>query len=229
MHTIDSIARSMSIIENLPRTRLAIVICIFLAGIGVIFYENRMSLEKPTSPVSFDSFPRKIGDWDYSFSNTFNSEIDKMLGADTYIDYIYHSPGKGEMEVLASYFSSMHEGKQFHSPKNCMLGSGWEPQENKEILIRWHGKEMPVNFMVVRKDTQIVYVVYWVQGRGRIMASEYQERIYRVLDAVLKRRTDGAFVRISLSDGLEDRLEVERMMAPIAHNVALILENYLPQ
>ncbi len=229
MNIIDIVHRGMAVLERLSRVRLLVMMCIFLAGIGTIYYINRTSLETPSTHIAFDDFPKTIGAWIFSSSNTLSPEIEKMLGADSYMDYIYRSPDHGEIEVLVSYFSSMHEGKQFHSPKNCMLGSGWEPQEIKEIYMNWRGKQVPVNFMMVRKNSKILYVSYWVQGRGRILASEYQERIYRVIDAIVRRRSDGAFVRISLPGGPEDRLRAERQLTAVATEVAVDLGNYLPR
>jgi EpsI family protein len=40
-------------------------------------------------------------------------------------------------------------------------------------------------------------LVYWYQGRGRAVASEYWGKIYTVLDSVRLRRSDGAMVRIT--------------------------------
>ena len=215
-------------IERLSQIRLLVVVCILLIGISAMYYGNRVHLTKMNTHVTFSTFPKHIGDWDFSRANTFSSEIEKNLGADAYIDYVYQSQEKPEMEVLVSYFSSMHEGKQFHSPKNCMLGSGWESMVNKEIFINWHGNQESINFMMVRMGSQILYVAYWVQGRGRLMSSEYEERIYRVIDSLIKRRSDGAFVRVSLPGRPEDRNHAEQLLMEFTKDLAVAVDNCLP-
>jgi EpsI family protein len=39
-------------------------------------------------------------------------------------------------------------------------------------------------------------VLYWYQGRGRVVSSEYWSKIYLVLDAARHNRTDAAIVRV---------------------------------
>jgi EpsI family protein len=39
-------------------------------------------------------------------------------------------------------------------------------------------------------------VLYWYQGRGRVIGNEYWSKIYLVLDAARYNRTDAAIVRV---------------------------------
>ena len=49
-------------------------------------------------------------------------------------------------------------------------------------------------------------LVYWYQGRGRAVASEYWGKVYTVVDSVRLRRSDGAMVRIMTPvDGSEPK------------------------
>jgi len=185
-------------------------------------------LSKPDSIVTLDSFPKKIGEYSYVSMNRFSKDIEEMLGADAYIDYHYTSSDNREVEVLVSYFSSMYEGKQYHSPKNCMLGSGWETLDTRQVNINWQGRQVPVNFMTVRKNSQFLYVIYWIQGRGRLMASEYQERFYRVIDSFMKSRTDGVFVRITLPGKSGDSPKDFVSLTKFAEYLAVDIGVYLP-
>jgi hypothetical protein len=42
-------------------------------------------------------------------------------------------------------------------------------------------------------------LIYWYQGRGRSVASEYWGKVYTVFDSVRMRRSDGAKVRLTTS------------------------------
>ena len=41
-------------------------------------------------------------------------------------------------------------------------------------------------------------MVYWYQGRGRALASEYWGKVYTVIDSVRLRRSDGAMIRVTV-------------------------------
>ena len=47
--------------------------------------------------------------------------------------------------------------------------------------------EATVSEMLIRNGDEYQVVLYWFQNRGRIIASEYWEKIYLVLDALIKR------------------------------------------
>ncbi len=40
-------------------------------------------------------------------------------------------------------------------------------------------------------------MLYWFQGRGRVITSEYWSKFYLVHDAITMGRTDGAIIRVS--------------------------------
>jgi EpsI family protein len=44
-------------------------------------------------------------------------------------------------------------------------------------------------------------MLYWYQGRGRQVASEYWGKVYTVIDSVRLRRSDGAMVRVTVPMG----------------------------
>ncbi|PIE59078.1 MAG: EpsI family protein, partial [Desulfobulbus propionicus] len=71
-------------------------------------------------------------------------------------------------------------------------------------------------------------VFYWFQNRGRIIGSEYWEKIYLIWDALTKGRRDGAFVRIiSMVDG-DGISAAEQRVAAFAEMVIPELEQFLP-
>ncbi len=217
----------MTIVEKISSRRLLVIIGVLLIIIGATHYGNNVTSVRPKIPHELNAFPKQIGQWNFSGAHKFTADIEKIMGADEYISYRYTSSGRGEIEILISYYSSMREGRQYHSPRNCMLGSGWENLEDKELMINWRGGKVPVNLMKIRKNTQYYSVIYWVQGRERLISSEYQERLYRVIDSFIKRRTDGAFVRILLPDDPADKNQTDGMMASLAEIVADNVDIYL--
>jgi EpsI family protein len=70
-------------------------------------------------------------------------------------------------------------------------------------------------------------LVYWYQGRGRAVASEYWGKIYTVFDSVRLRRSDGAMVRITTSVD-ESEAAALRAATDLAANSSSILPAFIP-
>lgn len=82
--------------------------------------------------------------------------------------------------------------------------------------------------MVIRQGDEYQIVLYWYQNRGRIIASEYWDKIYLVLDALFKGRRDGSFVRIMIPVHGGDLKDAEHQVKTFAETVMVQLEAYLP-
>jgi EpsI family protein len=77
-------------------------------------------------------------------------------------------------------------------------GSGWTPSEAEIIKISQPTRQKPISvnrYVVSRGDNQSI-VLYWYQGHGRVIASEYEAKIYTVLDSLRYRRSDTSLVRV---------------------------------
>jgi EpsI family protein len=101
--------------------------------------------------------------------------------------------------LYVGFYQSQRTGATYHSPQNCLPGAGWQFMESKVIPVSVAaGTTMAVNQVLIQKglDEQVIY--YWYQDRGRVIASEYWAKVYLVLDAMTRNRTDGALVRISI-------------------------------
>ena len=69
--------------------------------------------------------------------------------------------------------------------------------------------------------------MYWYQGRGRIIASEYVNKFWLVADAARLHRTDGALVRI-MAPVIDEQASAGRAAADFAQSLMPALPNYLP-
>jgi EpsI family protein len=74
-------------------------------------------------------------------------------------------------------------------------------------------------------------LVYWYQGRGRAIASEYWGKVYTVIDSVRMRRSDGAMVRITTSVDDSDPAALQAAIdhaTDLAANSSTILPEFIP-
>ena len=100
---------------------------------------------------------------------------------------------------VRGYWRSQRQGDTMHSPQNCLPGAGWEPVKQSLLTIadpRNPSDHITVNRYLIQKGLTRQLVLYWYQGRGRIVGSEYWSKIYLVVDAARRNRTDAAIVRV---------------------------------
>jgi EpsI family protein len=89
------------------------------------------------------------------------------------------------------------------------------------------GHSFPANRYLIQNGDQKSLLVYWYQGRGRAVASEYWGKVYTVLDSVRLRRSDGAMVRVITPMG---KSEPEALYSAIdlAANATRVLPQFVP-
>lgn len=187
-----------------------------------------------TTPIlqSLSSFPKSLGPYELQATQFSSSAVVEMLGVTDYISYSYQKEGAQRVSLYAAYYDAVNDRQGYHSPKNCLPGSGWGIAEVKPREIRpAHAPDNPkvITEMVIRNrnDYQVVY--YWYQNRGRIIASEYLERVYRVLDSLFLRRSDGSFIRIIVDVPEGSNLaEAEGLAADFSGLVLTELQDFLP-
>ena len=210
--------------------RILTVISILLFSI-FIMYPPLGNLQEIPLQKSLNTLPETVGSWKQADKMTLNGKIVDMLGVDNYEEIAYTSPGRGTIDFYVSYFKVLKEGKQFHSPKNCLIGSGSRLLKTDVVRIplEYEKESVPVGFMMLQHGDHKQLILYWFQCRGRIMYSEYEERIYRVMDAVLKKRTDGAFIRIiAIADNDKDIQNTKASLIEFASMIMPALKQTIP-
>jgi EpsI family protein len=85
---------------------------------------------------------------------------------------------------------------------------------------------------VVLKGLEKQVVLYWYQSHARVVASEYQAKMYSVLDALRTGRTDAALVRIvspaaSFDQAAEDA--AAQRAAAFVQQLYPLLSGYIPE
>jgi EpsI family protein len=51
-------------------------------------------------------------------------------------------------------------------------------------------------YVVQRGDDDRQIMIYWYQGRGRAVASEYKDKMYTIVDIITTGRSDGSMIRV---------------------------------
>jgi EpsI family protein len=83
------------------------------------------------------------------------------------------------------------------------------------------------NRFVVANGRDRALMIYWYQGRGRAVASEYWGKIFTVIDSVRRRRSDGAMVRVMVPVG-NSQEEAQKAAVEMASQAAAQLPAFVP-
>ena len=199
-----------------------------LLGGGIINAWER-SGEARVSRQALKDFPSQLGSWRQVGADTrFDDETEKILRADDYLSRNFVSNGRAA-SLYVGYYATQHNGATYHSPLNCLPGSGWVMGDAGRITIVPLGGGVPfeANRYVVTNGTDRALMVYWYQGRGRTLPSEYWGKFYTMLDSVRRRRSDGAMVRVMVPVG-NSREEAQKAAVELASQVSFPLAAYVP-
>ena len=174
--------------------RAAIVsVLVMTAG----WYSTRAAGEEIAVPrASLVELPRSLGPWTDSLDVPLEQEVRDVLGVDDYVNRTYVTEAGQPVSLYIGYYGSQRQGDTIHSPQNCLPGAGWQPVEGGRVPLDVDGRRVTVNRYVIQKGLDRQVVLYWYQGRGRVVANEYANKLWLMLDAARLHRSDGALVRV---------------------------------
>jgi len=208
-------------------TRTIIIIAIMLATAALTGYASHSELIAPNK--SFDTFPLEIDQWQGQKS-TMDTEIYNILGVEDYIMANFRKDNRSYVNLYVGFYQSQKKGDIIHSPKNCMPGAGWNIARTtiETIDMPEFPDGMEVIKLLLQKGPEKQVVLYWFQSRGRIIASEYMQKIWLVVDSIIKNRTDGSFVRL-ISPVVTDEQAAVDLLKDFAKTVYPILTQHIPE
>jgi len=214
------------------RTRIIVVmICLLATSIAVARADRA---EDTPLRMSFSLFPMQLGDWQGTQRPPMTDKVLAVLGLDDYLTRLYQRNGT-YADLYVGYWKSQRQGDTMHSPQNCLPGAGWEPASQALLTIpdprNPNAAPMAVNRLVIQKGLERQLVLYWYQGRGRVVGSEYWSKIYLVMDAARYNRTDAAIVRIVVPiNGTSAEAEAagEKSAIAFVNELMPALSNFLP-
>jgi EpsI family protein len=176
----------------LVRTAIAVVM-IVVAG---VYARGASGPERLPPRIPLGAAPVSIGEWQAHEAAPLADDVVAQLGVDDYMNRQYVATDRAPVSVYVGYYASQRQGDTIHSPQNCLPGAGWQPVFSDRVPIDAGGRRFPVNRFVIQKGLDRQAVFYWYQGRGRIVANEFANKGWLMLDAARLRRTDGGLVRL---------------------------------
>ena len=176
----------------------SVIAALLIVGAGV-YARGAAAPERAPGRAPLGSTPQSIGDWRGREAPPLADDVIAQLGVDDYINRHYVANGVAPIAVYVGYYTSQRQGDTIHSPQNCLPGAGWQPIFSDRAEIRAGDRSIPVNRVIIQKGMDRQAVFYWYQGRGRVIANEFANKAWLMVDAARLRRTDGGLVRLMTS------------------------------
>ncbi len=206
----------------------AMAALLLLGGVVVNYWAAAGEARVPRKALS--EFPVELGGWRQSGRDVrFDAATEAVLHADDYVSRDYAGEGGRSASLYVGYYLTQGSGATYHSPLNCLPGSGWTLGEPSTVEVKpADGRAaFRANRYVIEHGPELMLLLYWYQGRGRAVASEYVDKVYTVFDSIRLRRSDGAMVRVLVPFRGSER-EAEETAAQFAAHVAPNLPAYVP-
>ena len=201
---------------------------ILLGGMGVNAWEYADEAKVQRSELK--EFPTKVASWErVGGDERFPADIEAVLRADDYLMRNYRSADGRVAGFYVGYYATQRNGATYHSPLNCLPGTGWSMSAPATMIIKpADGRPaFEANRYVIENGRDRQLMIYWYQGRGRAVASEYWGKIYTVLDSLRRRRSDGSMVRVTVPVGASEAAAIETA-SKFAADVATVLPAFVP-
>jgi EpsI family protein len=205
------------------------VLLVLIVAMGVLVNAWAYLGEAHVDRKELKSFPQTVGVWQKTGNDQIlDNETLKVLKASDYLLRDFRKPNGPVANLYVGYYASQRSGATYHSPLNCLPGSGWIlSQPGKAIVSLPDGSSFAANKYVIQNGDYKSMMIYWYQGRGRNVASEYWGKIYTVFDSVKLRRSDGAMVRVTVPIG-NSEADAEKSAIEFASAASAVLPEFVP-
>jgi EpsI family protein len=206
-------------------TRATIVLALMLAAAAYVSSAARP--EAPVPRTELASLPLTLDTWRGYATPPLPDDVLAELGVDDYVNRRYMRDGGIPVSVYVGYYASQRQGDTIHSPQNCLPGAGWQPLDSGRARVTLPDRSVDVNRYLIGKGLDRQMVLYWYQGRNRVVANEYTNKVLLMLDAASRHRTNGGLVRLvapvtgTTDAALAELIAFARVLLPR-------LEAYLP-
>lgn len=205
------------------------VLLVLILLMGVIVNAWSYLGEAHVDRKELKDFPQTIGGWQKTGNDQIlDNETLKVLKASDYLLRDFRKPDGPVANLYVGYYASQRSGATYHSPLNCLPGSGWMLSEPGNATVSLpDGSSFTANKYVIQNGDYKSLMIYWYQGRGRNVASEYWGKIYTIFDSVRLRRSNGAMVRVTVPIG-NSEAEAEKSAIEFASAASALLPEFVP-
>ncbi len=216
-------------LNSIVSWRYGLLLAVLIVG-GLFIHLWERAGEARVARRALKELPAQLGQWRQAGSDQrFDPEVENVLLADDYVSRNYALPDGRMVSVYVGYYATQRTGATYHSPLNCLPGSGWTLYDPARIEIKSPDgvRAFEANRFIVQNGSDRQFLIYWYQGRGRAVASEYWDKVFKVIDSARRRRSDGAMVRL-MTSAAQSETEALKIATDLAGEMATVLPDFVP-
>jgi EpsI family protein len=169
--------------------------------------------------ATFDEFPKQIGTWSESVADPARIEELKVTGADDELVRAFRSDQGDRVHLYIGYFRSQEQDREMIGPSTQSL---MDAAVSARVPLGADRDTERLN-QAIRQGNQ---VLFWFDVNGRVLAEPYQAKLYSIVDAVARRRTNGAVVIVSWQGG--EGVELDPGRLAFLRALLPLLRNHIP-
>ena len=201
-------------------------------GVGTLGLSQVVKVDELITPdrEMFVSIPAQFDGWETEV-RPIDPSVAETLGADDSIVVNLLPPdSETPFNLYMAYLNAQRDGRSWHSPRQCIPGGGWKIVSHDIVPAQTDRSSFKINRMIIQNGENRQLVYYWYDQRGRKVANEFIMKFWLIADAVLKKRTDGAMVRlITPIPNTSSTEEAEAKLNELLNQVDSFLPAYVPE
>ena len=200
------------------------VVAAFIAIASSISTDNLIIPERR----NFAFIPSEYSEWRTEV-RPMDPSVAEVLGADDTIVMNFSAPDKGIYNLYIAYLEAQRDGRSWHSPRQCIPGGGWSIAQH-DIVKLSDDESRSYNRLIIQNRNHRQLVYYWYDQRGRMIANEFQMKFLLMYDAVVRKRSDGAMVRLLTPIGDNESVaDAEARLQEQMKELKTFLPDYVPE
>jgi EpsI family protein len=210
--------------------KYARILALALLGQAILFYSASHGESTPLG-LPLAAFPSTFGNWRLLQEGVVEQETLDVLKADDTLIREYALPNGAHANLFMAYFKTQRSGQSPHSPKNCLPGSGWQPDPSQTgiIPVEAGNETIHINRYLVAKGENESIVLYWYQSQGRVIANEFAAKFYLIADSIRKHRSDTSLVRVVVGVAPGHRDAANDVAIDFVKAAYPVVKSYLPR
>lgn len=149
----------------------------------------------------------------------------KIAGADKEILKSYESSSGTNIHLYIAYFETQHHGKELVNFETMDFHA---VSSEKQVLTR-SGQFVEINRIVSYGKDPKTTAYFWYFINGLVISDKYESKVFTLVDSLMRRKSNGAFVMIYTDSGVtkKEHMEFEGAEEFISE-VINMLPHYLP-
>ena len=130
------------------------VLLVLILLVGVVVNAWSYLGEAHVERRDLSEFPETVGAWQRTgIDQTLDDETLKVLRASDYLMRDFRKPDGQIANLYVGYYASQRSGATYHSPLNCLPGSGWTLSEpGKATITMPDGTSFVANKYVIQSE-----------------------------------------------------------------------------